>query len=140
MASSKASCESSFISSRFSFNTFIFQGKIKPYHLVHARLSAFYFSAPFTNSSPIRGEAPSGKQVITQNQRKKNKTQTVWREPNGTALSCLEKIKVLNENLEEIKELSQDALEDAILMGGDEKQVREVLRQIVDELANPYKK
>ena len=117
-----------------------FQGKIKPYHLGSRQTVCVLFFSPITNSSPIRGEAPSGKQVITQNQRKKNKTQTVWREPNGTALSCLEKIKVLNENLEEIKELSQDALEDAILMGGDEKQVREVLRQIVDELANPYKK
>ncbi|WP_419905528.1 hypothetical protein [Kiloniella sp.] len=68
----------------------------------------------------------------------KKTTQTIWREPNGTPLSCLEKIKVLNENLEEIKELSQDALEDAILMGGDEKQLRSVLMQIVDELVNPY--
>ncbi|MEH6630954.1 MAG: hypothetical protein V7776_09015 [Halopseudomonas aestusnigri] len=61
-----------------------------------------------------------------------------WREPNGTPLSCLEKIKVLNENLEEIRELSQDALEDAILMGGDEHQLRAVLMKIVDELVNPY--
>lgn len=64
----------------------------------------------------------------------------VWRQPDGTPLSCHEKIKVLNENLEEIRELSQDALEDAILMGGDENQVREVLRQIVEDLVNPYAK
>ncbi|OUS13635.1 hypothetical protein A9Q97_04610 [Rhodospirillales bacterium 47_12_T64] len=65
-------------------------------------------------------------------------SRTIWREPNGAPLSCLEKIKVLNENLEEIRELSQDALEDAILMGGDENQLREVLQAIVDELVNPY--
>ena len=62
----------------------------------------------------------------------------IWREPDGTPLSCLEKIKVLNENLDEIRELSQDALEDAILMGADEAQVRQVLEQIVEKLVNPY--
>ncbi|KKJ78337.1 hypothetical protein WH95_03290 [Kiloniella litopenaei] len=69
---------------------------------------------------------------------KKGKSATVWRQPDGEPLSCLEKIKVLNENLEEIRELSQDALEDAVLMGGDENQLREVLRAIVDDLVNPY--
>jgi hypothetical protein len=64
----------------------------------------------------------------------------VWHEPNGTPLSCHEKIKVLTENLEELKEISQDALEDAILMGADEAQIRAVLRALVDSLDNPYKK
>ncbi|WP_120497050.1 hypothetical protein [Kiloniella sp. EL199] len=68
----------------------------------------------------------------------KSKSLTVWRQPDGEPLSCLEKIKVLNENLEEIRELSQDALEDAVLMGGDEGQLREVLKTIVDDLVNPY--
>jgi hypothetical protein len=63
----------------------------------------------------------------------------VWRDPDGNPLSCREKIKVLNENLSEIDELSQDALEDAILMGADERQIREVLHAIVDDLINPYK-
>ena len=34
---------------------------------------------------------------------------------------------MLNENLAELRELAQDALEDAVLMGCDERQVREVL-------------
>lgn len=63
-----------------------------------------------------------------------------WRTPEGEPVSCLEKIKVLNENLEEIRELAQDALEDAILMGCDERQIRTVLRQLADSLVNPYKK
>jgi len=61
-----------------------------------------------------------------------------WRQPDGAPLSCVEKIKVLNENLEEIFELAQDALEDGILMGGDERQLREVLHGLVDRLENPY--
>src|SRR5438309_1711052 len=44
----------------------------------------------------------------------------VWRQPDGSPVSCLEKIKVLNENLAEIEQMAQDALEDAILMGCDE--------------------
>ena len=34
---------------------------------------------------------------------------------------------MLNENLAELRELAQEALEDAVLMGCDERQVREVL-------------
>lgn len=63
-----------------------------------------------------------------------------WRTPEGEVVSCLEKIKVLNENLEEIRELAQEALEDAVLMGADEAQFRAVLHAIADALANPYKK
>ena len=48
----------------------------------------------------------------------------VWRSPSGDALSCVEKIKVLEENLEEIRQMAQDALDDGILMGGDEGQLR----------------
>lgn len=62
----------------------------------------------------------------------------VWRQPDGLPLSCREKIKVLNENLEEIREMAQDALEDGILMGCDEGQLREVLTALVDSLQNPY--
>lgn len=61
-----------------------------------------------------------------------------WVQPDGQPVSCREKIKVLNENLEEIREMSQDALEDAILMGCDEAQVRQVMHDIVDSLTNPY--
>lgn len=62
----------------------------------------------------------------------------VWRAPDGSALSCREKIKVLNENLEELEQMAQDALEDAIIMGADEAQIRSVLRKLVDGLENPY--
>jgi hypothetical protein len=62
----------------------------------------------------------------------------IWRQPDGEPVSCHDKIKVLNENLEELRQIAQDALEDAILMDCDERQVRAVLRQIVDSLENPY--
>ena len=64
----------------------------------------------------------------------------VWRTPEGEPVSCVEKIKVLNENLTELKELAQEALEDAVLMGCDERLVREVLARIVAGIVNPYRK
>ena len=64
----------------------------------------------------------------------------VWRRPDGQPVTCKEKIKVLNENLEEIRDLCQDALEDAVLMGCDETQIRAVLNGMVDALVNPYRK
>ena len=63
----------------------------------------------------------------------------VWRTPEGEPVSCVEKIKVLNENLAELRALAQDSLEDAVLMGCDERQVREVLAGIVAGLVNPYR-
>ncbi len=64
----------------------------------------------------------------------------VWLTPDGKPVSCLEKIKVLNENLEEIRALAQDALEDAVLMGCGEAQFRDVLQQLIGSLENPYRK
>ncbi|MFQ5466712.1 MAG: hypothetical protein ACE5DS_01120 [Kiloniellaceae bacterium] len=62
----------------------------------------------------------------------------VWRMPDGTPVSCHEKIKVLNENLEEIRQMCQDALEDGILMECDENQLRRALHDLVESLENPY--
>jgi hypothetical protein len=64
----------------------------------------------------------------------------VWLTPEGEPVSCVEKIKVLNENLAELRELAQDALEDGVLMGCDEAQLREVLAGIIAGLVNPYRK
>ncbi len=64
---------------------------------------------------------------------------TVWRSPSGEVVSCVEKLKVLKENLEEIQQLCQDALEDAVLMGCDEQQFRRVLTELMQKIENPYK-
>jgi hypothetical protein len=65
---------------------------------------------------------------------------TVWLTPEGEKVSCVEKIKVLNENLAELRQMAQDALEDAVLMGSDEAQLRSLLHALVDGLENPYRK
>jgi nitrogen fixation/metabolism regulation signal transduction histidine kinase len=62
----------------------------------------------------------------------------MWRSPSGEVVACVEKLKVLRENLEEIQQLCQDALEDAVLMGCDEHQFKQVLGNLVQHLENPY--
>ena len=64
--------------------------------------------------------------------------QTIWRSPIGEVIACVEKNKVLSENMEEIRQICQDALEDAVLMGCDEQQFRVVLTELVQALKNPY--
>lgn len=64
----------------------------------------------------------------------------VWRQADGNPVSCEEKLKVLNENLVEIRAYCQDAFEDALLMGCDETQVRQVFESVIDSIKNPYKK
>ncbi len=62
----------------------------------------------------------------------------VWKQPDGKPVSCLEKIKVLNQNLEEIRQLCADAYEDAVLMGCDPDQIRAVFRELIEAIEAPY--
>ena len=52
----------------------------------------------------------------------KNILPKVWKDINNDVISCSEKIKLLNENIIEIKRMSDDAIEDAILMRADPNQ------------------
>ena len=56
----------------------------------------------------------------------------------GRPVSCLEKIKVLNENIGEIESLCADALEDGVLMGCDAQQIKAALHELIDSLAVPH--
>lgn len=62
----------------------------------------------------------------------------VWRGPDGEVIACVEKLKVLRENLEEIQRTCQDALDDAVLMGCEEAQFKQVLAGLVGRLASEY--
>lgn len=65
---------------------------------------------------------------------------SVWRTPEGGVVACVEKLKVMGQNLTELRQTAQDALEDAVLMGCNEDQIRDVLHAIVASLENPYKR
>jgi hypothetical protein len=61
-----------------------------------------------------------------------------WLGPDGEKVSCVEKLKVLEENLAEIADLAQNALEDAVLMGVAEGQARATLLAVIGSIKNPY--
>ncbi|MSP74724.1 MAG: hypothetical protein EXR12_01170 [Rhodospirillaceae bacterium] len=61
----------------------------------------------------------------------------VWRQPDGKPVSCLEKIKVMNQNVQEIETLCADALEDGVLMGCDVDQIKTALHALIDGLKPP---
>ena len=63
---------------------------------------------------------------------------TKWLRDDGSVVSCTEKVKVMVENFEELKQIAQDALEDGLLMEVSEAQMRKALHQLVDDLINPY--
>jgi hypothetical protein len=69
-----------------------------------------------------------------------SKAPPVWRQPDGKPVSCLEKIKVLNQNIQEIETLCGDALEDGVLMGCDAAQIKAALHELIDGLAQRHTK
>ncbi len=63
-----------------------------------------------------------------------------WLRDNKSIVACTEKIKVMQENFDEIQQLTQDAFEDGLLMEVSEAQMREALHALVEQLINPYPK
>ena len=61
-----------------------------------------------------------------------------WRKPSGAPVSCVEKIKVLNENFGELRNLAQETLDDALLLGCSEAQARESIQKMLDGLTASY--
>jgi hypothetical protein len=61
----------------------------------------------------------------------------IWPQPDGTPVSCREKLRVLAENHAELAQTMQDAFDDAVLIGVDEEAFRRVLIDIVRGLESP---
>ena len=59
-----------------------------------------------------------------------------WLGKDKLKISCKEKIKVLNNNIDELQEMISDIYDEAILIGIDEKQLKEVLLKIVKNIRN----
>lgn len=61
----------------------------------------------------------------------------VWPQPDGSPVSCREKLRLLAETHAELAQALQDAFEDAVLMGVDEQAMRQVLGAMVAGLESP---
>lgn len=62
-----------------------------------------------------------------------------WRRIDGSIIACTEKLKVMRENFVELRQAALDVLEDAVLMGCDENQVKEAIFHLIQSLATDYK-
>jgi predicted peroxiredoxin len=62
----------------------------------------------------------------------------IWVSPDGTKVACTEKIKVMQQNIEELQQMAQDAFEDGVLMGIDPMQLKSYLLNLIKKLHNPY--
>lgn len=61
-----------------------------------------------------------------------------WLSSEGGVIACTEKLKVLAENMADLRLLAQDALEDAVLMGCDETQFKAAMLQLIGGLSSGY--
>lgn len=61
-----------------------------------------------------------------------------WIGRDGMPIACDEKLRMLNENLEEVRQICQQALDDAVIMGCSEHFVRVVLSDTIASLDRPY--
>ena len=66
----------------------------------------------------------------------KTKNWEKWVKEDQSVISCTEKIKVMTENFDELKQLAQDAFEDGLLMEVSDQQMRNALHQMIDDLKN----
>ena len=62
-----------------------------------------------------------------------------WPQPDGTPVSCREKLRMLQENHAELQGVLRDAFEDAVLMGVDQAAMRRILIAMVDALETPLR-
>lgn len=63
-----------------------------------------------------------------------------WPMPDGSAVSCREKLRVLEDNHAEAAQVLQDAFEDAVLMGVDEAAMRRIMADMVAGLRGPNRR
>jgi hypothetical protein len=64
-------------------------------------------------------------------------TGRLWPGADGSPISCRDKLRTLEENEAEARQVLQDAFEDAILMGVDEQAMRAVMAELVAGLRSP---
>ncbi len=69
----------------------------------------------------------------------KKMTPPRWLKPDGSPVSCTEKVMVLNENYEELSKAIKDALEDALVLGCSEEQVRASFHALIDAVQTDIK-
>ncbi|QDH16951.1 hypothetical protein [Swingsia samuiensis] len=65
---------------------------------------------------------------------------TYWVDQEGSPVSCVEKLRVLRENEDEIRQVLQDAFEDGVLMGVTPEGMRRSFEAMLNDLKDPTHK
>lgn len=61
-------------------------------------------------------------------------TRREWRDVHGAPISCLEKLRLLDENAQELKQTLRDVWDDAILMGVAPAVMLDYLEELIADL------
>ena len=69
----------------------------------------------------------------------KSFTPKYWVGKDKLRISCKEKIKVLNDNIDDLQEMLTDIFDEATLIGVDENQLKKVLHDIIKDMKNNLK-
>ena len=70
---------------------------------------------------------------------KKNLYPNVWKAGDNSKISCKDKIIILNNNVIELQNLINQIYDEAILMGVDRKQIKQVINNLVTNLKTELK-
>ncbi len=62
-----------------------------------------------------------------------------WPQPDGTPVSCTEKLRMLAENQAELRATLRDVFDDAVLMGVDDAAMRQILIDEILALPGPHR-
>ena len=68
-----------------------------------------------------------------------NNLATVWINEKKQKITCKDKIKVLDENIEQVKDLAQEIIDEAILIGADVDQVKNTLNKAISAIKSNLK-
>ena len=63
---------------------------------------------------------------------------TIWYNKQGEKISCTEKIKVMQENLSELKIMLQDLIDDGVLMGISDQQIKQECINLINSISSNY--
>ena len=72
--------------------------------------------------------------------KKNNIFPDIWRTSKNSKISCKEKIVILNNNVIELQSLINQIYDEAILMGVDKKQIKEVINNLKTNLNSELQK
>ncbi len=62
----------------------------------------------------------------------------VWHDNKGDPITCIEKIKVMEENIDELSLIAIDLVDDAVLMGISEQQIKDFLSDLIQSLTTRF--